>query len=545
MCFEWETSLTMQVPNSIPSGGMPFQGPSQSTGKASPVGTVPPSGIVTFLFTDIEGSTTLWERMPAAMQVALAQHDQILRTAIARHGGLAFKQIGDAFQAAFASPQAAIAAALDAQRGLRDARWGETGPLRVRMGIHTGPEEWLGTDYAVSHTLNRVARIMSAGHGGEILVSSESAESLNGALPPQAQLRDLGKHRLKGLKIPEHLFQLVVPDLPADFPPLNVLESYDVHFETVVRGLTENQVVPFLGASVNLVGRPPDRAWQFGQSDFLPVGSELAEHLARTFDYPSTEPRDLVRVSQFVAVRSGIGPLYDELRKVFKTEYPPTPLHLFFAALPGKLRERGYQPALMIVTTNYDDALERAFRARNEPFDLVTYIAEGEMRGKFLHTTPDSKARPIDKPNKYLGLNPEERTIILKIHGVLDRQNRARDSYVITEDHYIDYLSHKDIAQQLPAQLLEKMSWSHFLFLGYSLRDWNLRVILHRIWGEQKFKYKAWAVFDTSAPGEKPQPLEQDFWRLRDVDIIKMPLDDYVDTLEERVDQLPAGGGNE
>ena len=86
------------------------------------------------------------------------------------------------------------------------------------------------------------------------------------------------------------------------------------------------------------------------------------------------------------------------------------------------------------------------------------------------------------------GLYPEERTTILKIHGVVDRQNRACDSYVITEDHYIDYLAHKDIAQQLPVQLLEKMSWSHFLFLGYSLRDWNLRVILHRIWGEQKFK---------------------------------------------------------
>lgn len=535
----------MQMPTSFTPSGKPVPGSSLPSSRPAPAAdTVPPSGIVSFLFTDIEGSTALWERMPGAMKGALAMHDQILHLAIAKYGGFAFKQIGDAFQAAFVTPVAALNAALDAQRALRDARWGETGQLRVRMGIHTGPEEWLGSDYAVSHTLNRVARIMSAGHGGEILISSETAEGLGGSLPGQVRLRDLGKHRLKGLKIHEHLFQVIVPDLPADFPPLNVLESYDFHFETVMRALLENRVVPFLGGNVNLVGRPLDKPWQFGEADYLPVGSELADHLARTFDYPTNEPRDLVRVSQFVAVKSGIGPLYDELRKVYKADYPPTPLHTFFAGLPGALRARGYQPELMIVTTNYDDALERAFRARNEPFDLVTYIAEGEMRGKFLHTSPDGKARPIEKPNKYLGLSPEERTIILKIHGVVDRQNRARDSYVITEDHYIDYLSHKDIAQQLPAQLLEKMSWSHFLFLGYSLRDWNLRVILHRIWGEQKFKYKAWAVSDTSIPGDKPQPLEQEFWRLRDVDIIKVPLDDYVESLEERIQKLPAEGGD-
>lgn len=502
---------------------------------------VPPSGLVTFLFTDIEGSTALWEKMPEAMKRALAQHDQILHLAIAKHDGYAFKQIGDAFQAAFVGPAQALNTALDAQRALRDATWGETGPLRVRMGIHTGPEEWLGSDYAVSHTLNRVARIMSAGHGGQILVSSETMAGLDGVLPERAELRDLGKHRLKGLKIPERIFQLVVPDLPSEFPPLNVLDAYNAHFETVVRSLAENRVVPFLGASVNLVGRPSDRPWQYGQSDFLPVGSELADHLARTFDYPSTEPRDLVRVSQFAAVKAGIGPLYDELRKVLKAEYQPTPLHLFFATLPRLLRERGFPPELMIVTTNFDDALERAFRAANEPYDLVSYIAEGDAHGKFLHTAPDGKARPIDKPNKYLGFAPEERTIILKIHGVVDRNNRARDSYVITEDHYIDYLAHKDIAQQLPAQLLERMSWSHFLFLGYSLRDWNLRVILHRIWGEQKFKYKAWAVSETNVIADKPQPLEQEFWRLRDVDIIKMPLDDYIEGLQERVEHLVPG----
>ncbi len=144
---------------------------------------VPPSGLVTFLFTDIEGSTALWEKMPEAMKRALAMHDQILHFAIAKYDGYAFKQIGDAFQAAFVSPSQALNSALDAQRALRDGSWGETGPLRVRMGIHTGPEEWLGSDYAVSHTLNRVARIMSAGHGGEILVSNETVEIVEERCP--------------------------------------------------------------------------------------------------------------------------------------------------------------------------------------------------------------------------------------------------------------------------------------------------------------------------------------------------------------------------
>lgn len=497
----------------------------------------PPSGDVTFLFTDIEGSTTLWERNPNGMKIALAQHDAILRDAIAAQRGSVFKVIGDAFQAAFADPRAALIACLAAQRQLRAATWGDTGPLLVRMGLHTGPAEWAGTDYAVSHTLNRVARIMGAGHGGQILMSLDCKDHLGDQLPEGATLRDMGKHRLKGLHNLEHIFQVVAPNLPSDFPPLSVLDSYEAHFDTVVRGFSEGAVVPFLGSSVNLAGRlSATTGWQFGQSNYLPTGYELSDHLARTFDYPNNEARDLVRVSQFVAVKSGIGPLYDELRKVYKTEYPLTPVHQFFVSLPALLRERGYPPNLLFVTTNYDDALERGFRAANEPFDLVTYIAEGENRGKFLHTTPDSKGRVIDKPNKYLGLEPEQRSVILKIHGVVDRGNRARDSYVITEDHYIDYLAHKDIAQQLPAQLLEKMSWSHFLFLGYTLRDWNLRVILHRIWGEQKFKYKSWAV-QTS-----PQAIEQEFWRLRDVDIINIPLDDYISTLDERVHELPAGG---
>ena len=179
-----------------------------------------PGGEVTFLFTDIEGSTSLWERDPDGTRESLARHDAILHEVIAAHGGRVFNVIGDGVLAAFSSPVQAAAAAVAAQRGLASAAWGATGPLRVRMGLHRGPAEVFGRGYAPLHTLNRVARMMSAGHGGQILLSLAVAESVREHLPEGVGLRDLGKHRLKGLSQAEHLFQIVVSDLRADFPPL-------------------------------------------------------------------------------------------------------------------------------------------------------------------------------------------------------------------------------------------------------------------------------------------------------------------------------------
>jgi predicted ATPase/class 3 adenylate cyclase len=182
-----------------------------------------PSGTVAFLYTDIEGSTPLWEREPEQMRAALARHDAILRAAIAEQGGHVYKVIGDAFQAAFDVPARAVAAALAAQRALAGERWPTSGPIRVRMGLHVGPAEAEGDDYASTHTLNRVARVMSAGHGGQALLTLALAELVRERLPSGVTLRDLGRHRLKGLTQLEHLFQLVAPDLPADFPPLQSL----------------------------------------------------------------------------------------------------------------------------------------------------------------------------------------------------------------------------------------------------------------------------------------------------------------------------------
>jgi len=181
-----------------------------------------PTGIVTFLFTDIQGSTSLWESCPDLMAGALQMHNAVLRQAIQANHGAVFKVVGDAFQAAFASPSKALNAAVTAQRGLASAPWNELGSLKVRMGLHAGEAELdpESDEYFISHTKNRVARIMSAGHGGQILISSAVMELLGERLPPGILLKDMGDHYLKGLLQPEHLFQVLLPDLPAEFPPL-------------------------------------------------------------------------------------------------------------------------------------------------------------------------------------------------------------------------------------------------------------------------------------------------------------------------------------
>lgn len=179
--------------------------------------------LFTFLFTDVEGSTRLWEAHPQAMSVLLAEHNGILQAAIESHHGKVFKTVGDGFCAVFASPSDALAAASAAQRNLFHARGDASAPalkLRVRMGLHTGPAEERGGDY-FGPTLNRVARLMAAASGGQTLISAAVRDGLGDT--PGVELRDLGSHRLRDLKDAEHIFQVVLPDLPNSFPPIKSL----------------------------------------------------------------------------------------------------------------------------------------------------------------------------------------------------------------------------------------------------------------------------------------------------------------------------------
>lgn len=160
-----------------------------------------PVGTVTFLFTDIEGSTRLWQEHPQRMEPALARHDALLHEAIARHGGVVFKTVGDAFCAAFATAPGALAGALAAQSALAAEAWPTPAPLRVRMALHTGVADVRGGDY-FGPALNRTARLMAAGHGGQVLLSLPAEELVRDGLPEGAFLHELGEYRLKDLSRP-------------------------------------------------------------------------------------------------------------------------------------------------------------------------------------------------------------------------------------------------------------------------------------------------------------------------------------------------------
>jgi len=184
-----------------------------------------PTGTVTFLFTDLEGSTRLWEEFPQAMKDALARHDEILRDAIVAHDGHIVKTTGDGVHAAFADAAGAVDAALDAQIALSRESWTATGPLRVRIGIHTGAAEARDGDY-YGTAVNRAARLMSAANGGQTIVSLTTEELLRDVNPGGWELVDLGEHRLRDLQRAERVFQLCGDGLAADFPPLRTLDAY-------------------------------------------------------------------------------------------------------------------------------------------------------------------------------------------------------------------------------------------------------------------------------------------------------------------------------
>jgi predicted ATPase/class 3 adenylate cyclase len=184
-----------------------------------------PRGTVTLLFTDIEGSTRLWADHPQTMHAAVRRHEILLRNAITATGGVVFKTVGDAAYAAFGSALSAVDAAIAGQRAIRAEAWCRSSPLQVRMAMHSGVGEPYGGDY-YGLPLSRVARLLSAGHGGQILLSLATKELVCEQLPPDAELRDLGSHRLKDLSLPEQIFQLVCAGLPADFPPLQTLSAH-------------------------------------------------------------------------------------------------------------------------------------------------------------------------------------------------------------------------------------------------------------------------------------------------------------------------------
>jgi predicted ATPase/class 3 adenylate cyclase len=224
---------------------------SQGTGVASPVSHEPararpgeillPAGTVTFVFTDIEGSTRLWETEPGAMARSLVLHDETLHAAFGHHGGVVFSAMGDGMAVAFSSAAGAVRAVLEAQRALMAAPWpAQTGVLKVRMGLHTDEAVPRDGQYA-GQPLNRCARLMAAAHGGQIVMSDATQALVPSQLPDSAALLDLGGHRLRDLAERMHIFQIVHPDLPRAFPPLASLDAIPNNLPVQLTGLVGRQ----------------------------------------------------------------------------------------------------------------------------------------------------------------------------------------------------------------------------------------------------------------------------------------------------------------
>lgn len=322
---------------------------------------------------------------------------------------------------------------------------------------------------------------------------------------------------------------------------LNISDDYTIedHYKELIEAIENDELTFFLGAGANQCEREPGERWA-EQSEFLPNANELADYLAEKAEIPNflrrTPCKDcertpplvedrcsLSKIAEYITINKGRACLHRHLREVFDKDYPPTILHGFIAGLPETLRKLGcstntYQ---VIVTTNYDDLMEKAFH--DQEVDILTFmtLAPDRVR-KFVHRLPTGELCPVAKANEYTRISLKDRPAIVKIHGAVDRQDKTNDSYVISESDYLDYLAGPDIANILPQNILTRLTNSSFLFLGYSLNDWNLRVFLHKIFVGQNLKYKSWAVQLGADPYMKK------FLEKLGIYLIDMPLRAYI-----------------
>ena len=296
--------------------------------------------------------------------------------------------------------------------------------------------------------------------------------------------------------------------------------TLDDHVGEVLRAIAAGRLVPVLGTALG-AGLGAD---------------DLAALLADRFECRQEHARGLAYVSQYVAARNGVGPLWDELHSALDRDFDPGPLHRWLAGLAPLLRHRGL-PYQLIVATGFDSAVERAFADAGEALDVVSYLANGRDRGRFLHTEPDGTSTVVHEPNAYVGLSLERCTVLLKIHGQVDRTpERERESFVVSEDDHIDYLAGVEASGTVPVTLAARLRRSHLLFLGYAVHDWSLRVFLRRVWGNDRLAYRSWAVQPTA------EAVARELWRERGVELYDRELDAYAEELERRTAELALAG---
>jgi hypothetical protein len=320
-------------------------------------------------------------------------------------------------------------------------------------------------------------------------------------------------------------------------PSDQVLAVEDDHFQMLVDEAA--YLVVFLGAGANA----DDHEGPWCQGAMLPDDIDLANYLAGKVKLASDRP-DLAEVAQYVTEVHSESHVFRWAREILAVDCEPGPVHRYLAHLPKRLEELGLEKRYqMIVTPKYDAALERAFREEGEPFDVAVYMAQRGTpnSGRFLHLPWGNVGPvPVVKPNDYTDFpfvaddGRLTRTVIVRINGSIDDSSagyRWPRNYLITEDHYIDYLGGRTAEEVVPGQILAKLREASCLFLGYTIADWRLRVFLRWIWGDKLGAGMHWAV------ERDPNVLEQRFWQRFGVSLYKCPLTEYVKALDKFLEE--------
>jgi hypothetical protein len=315
-------------------------------------------------------------------------------------------------------------------------------------------------------------------------------------------------------------------------------------FETIARRLRKGKVVPFLGAGASMIGRTPEAAFNKDNPTFLPSARELAHVLATESSFPSTDPielQDLAKVCSYFAEVSGRQTLRERLRELLNPRCQVGALHRMLAALPG--------PQL-IVTTNYDTLIEQAFDEVNQPYDLVIYPSDSKKKdyANAVLWWRYGAEEPVPVAYNSLPVDFSTTTVIFKMHGTTlehapgwknfrkaegapVKHTSRWDSFVITEEDYVEFLSRMTGSGAIPTQIQAQFRDRHFLFLGYGLRDWNLRVLLKNL--GRHLSHHSSAVDEDEEPlpswaiQRAPSMLERILWQRRDVKIFDIDLEEF------------------
>jgi len=296
-------------------------------------------------------------------------------------------------------------------------------------------------------------------------------------------------------------------------------------YELIADELKDGNIVPFLGAGASLIGTATAGSWNPAAPSRLPTGSELSAQLALATSFPKGEDQqDLAKVCSYFTAISGRKLLRKKLRQLLNHDYQCGPLHKLLASV---------QAPQVIVVTNYDRLVEQAFQEMNKPYDLVIYPSE--LRD-FIGVLwwPHGATEPQKVAANKLDIDLSKRTVIFKMHGTVALSKPEWDNFVISEEDYVEFLSRMTTNDAIPSLFYKYFDDRRFLFLGYSLRDWNLRVLLKNLErslaraGEEEDS-RSWAI------QRNPSEVERRLWERRKVTIFEVDLGQFVDRLMKQL----------